>query len=67
MSALLIGYAIVGIVTWAGMIVEFAVGGHIWRPRDVYGLPVTMIGVTALWLPAIAFWQFRMCRKGGRS
>lgn len=66
MSALLIGYAVVGIVTWAGMIMEFVVGGHIWRPRDAYGLPVTMISVTTLWLPAIAFWQFRIWREGGR-
>lgn len=67
MSALLIGYSIVGIVIWVGMIIEFVDRGHIWRPRDAYGLPVTMIGVTALWLPAIAFWQYRVWREGDRA
>lgn len=66
MIALFIAYAIIGLITWAGMIVQFGVGGHIWRPRDIYGLPVTMIGVTALWPAGLAVWQYkqwRMARK----
>jgi len=65
MIAFFIAYAIVGLITWAGMIFQIGAGGHIWRPRDIYGLPVTMIGVTALWPAGFAFWQYKQWRKGG--
>ena len=64
MSAFLIAYTIVGLITWAGIIIEFIVGEHVWRLRDIYGLPTPMIGVTALWPAGIAFWQLRMWQKG---
>lgn len=67
MIAFFIAYAIVGLITWAGMIVEFIFGGHIWRLRDIYGLPMTMIGVTALWPAGIAFWQFKQWRIARRK
>jgi hypothetical protein len=67
MIAFFIAYAIVGLITWAGMIVQFSVGGHVWRSRDIYGLPVTMIGVAALWPAGFAFWQYKQWRKGRNS
>jgi hypothetical protein len=67
MSALLIAYAITGIILWAGMIMEFIVNGHVWRLRDTYGLPVTMIGVTILWPIGIANWQIKEWKKGASN
>jgi len=70
MIALLIAYAMVGLILWAGMILEFIVNGHVWRWRDAYGLPVTMIGVAALWIFGIAYWQiqeWKMEARHGRN
>jgi hypothetical protein len=59
MSAFLIAYTMIGLVTWAGIVIEFHVEGGVWRLREAHHVPLTMVGVTALWLPAMAFWQFR--------
>ena len=68
MSAFFIAYAIIGLITWSGIIAQVIAGNHVWRLRDAFcDLPVTMIGVTALWPAGFAFWQFKQWRIARRK
>lgn len=57
MSAFLIAYAIVGLITWAGIVLQIHFEGYQWGMRDIYHVPYTMLALILLWPIGIAHWQ----------
>ena len=56
MSALLIAYGIIGLITWHAVVAEMQRGGRRWRARNWRGELATLVIVLTLWPWCYARW-----------